>query len=570
MSRAPLPATVTWPEEVRAGYRAAGYWSEQTFAAFLDERVRRFGERQAVVGVDAAGAWQRWTYRDLGAAAVRGADWLRGHGVGPGDRVVLHLPNTVELIAVLAGAFALGAVPVMGLPSHRDLELAQFARLADAAAIVGLPGGAQGLRDAAELAALHARIADRLQGEESSRPGWTPPALLDAATLRLGELAAGAADLDSLPGKAIEGPRPAEQVALLQLSGGTTGVPKLIPRTHADYLYSVRESARICELDADQVLLVALPAVHNFALSSPGILGALEVGASVVLAPDPSPRTAFGLIERERVTFASLVPPLAQAWVAAQRRRPADLASLRVVQVGGAKLAPSVAEEVEPVLGVRLQQVFGMAEGLVNYTRYDDADELRHTSQGLPISSADEILIVDAEDRPVPDGVEGALLTRGPYTIRGYLRPTPEAEAAFTADGFYRTGDRVRRLPSGHLIVTGRDKDQINRAGEKIAVDELEEAAVAHPDVHDALAIGEPDPYLGERICLLVVLETGRAEPGDLREHLRARGLAEFKLPDRVAYLSSFPTTAVGKNSRRELRRLLAERESVTTTASEA
>ncbi|MFS3128148.1 (2,3-dihydroxybenzoyl)adenylate synthase [Nocardioides sp. Bht2] len=563
MTRAALPTSTTWPEEFRRRYRDAGYWTDETLASFVSERVQRFAERPAVQGIDGTGSWQRWSYRELGAAAESAATWLRAHGVEPGDRVVLHLPNTVELIAVLCGSFTLGAVPVLGLPSHRELELAQFTRLADAAAVIGMPGGQQGVADAGELAELHSRVGARLRAD-----GAVLPVFLDAAELPLGrpvgELSPVLSD--------------AEQVGLLQLSGGTTGVPKLIPRTHADYLYSVRESATICELNSESVLLVALPAVHNFALSSPGILGAFQVGASVVLAPDPSPRTAFGLIARERITFASLVPPLAQAWVAAQRRRPADLTSLAVVQVGGAKLAPSVAEEIEPVLGVRLQQVFGMAEGLVNYTRFTDDEATRHTSQGRPISAADEILIVDADDQPVPPGAEGALLTRGPYTIRGYLRPTPEAEASFTTDGFYRTGDRVRQLPSGHLIVTGRDKDQINRAGEKIAVDEIEEAALVHPAIHDALAIGEADPYLGERICLLVVLVPGAAEPADLRDHLRSRGLAEFKLPDRVVCCATFPTTAVGKNSRRALRRFLAEQgvepaaapPVLSTTASEA
>lgn len=226
----------------------------------------------------------------------------------------------------------------------------------------------------------------------------------------------------------------AEQVAFLQLSGGTTGVAKLIPRTHADYLYSVRASAEICGLDATTRALVVLPAAHNFPMSSPGILGVLHTGGAVVLARDPSPRTAFRLIAEHGVTDAALVPPLAQAWIsAAQRRRP-DLSTLRTVQVGGARLADSVAPAIRAVLGARLQQVFGMAEGLVNYTRADDPDELVTTTQGTPISADDELRIVDAEDRDVAEGAEGRLLVRGPYTIRGYYA-SPRADAdSFTAD----------------------------------------------------------------------------------------------------------------------------------------
>lgn len=199
-----------------------------------------------------------------------------------------------------------------------------------------------------------------------------------------------------------------------------------------------------------------------------------------------------------------------------------------------------------------------MAEGLVNYTRDDDPPEIRYTNQGRPISPDDEIRIVDADDVDVPEGEAGALLTRGPYTIRGYYR-APQADAdALTADGFYRTGDLVRRLPSGHLIVTGRDKDLINRGGEKVPVDELEGLALAHPDVLDAVAVGIPDIYLGERITLVVRIEPERPQPSDLPGFLRAAGLATFKIPDQVVFVDELPETHVGKNSRRELRTMLA------------
>src|SRR5690606_32527412 len=194
--------------------------------------------------------------------------------------------------------------------------------------------------------------------------------------------------------------------------------------------------------------LAALPAAHNFPMSSPGFLGVLHAGGTVVLAPDPSPKSALALIETERVTITAVVPPIALLWLDAVEhgtQRDRDLSSLRVLQVGGAKFAPEAARRVRPVLGCTLQQVFGMAEGLVNYTRLDDPEDIATTTQGRPLSPADEIRIVDDADRPVPDGEVGHLLTRGPYTIRGYYRADEHNAAAFTADGFYRTGDLVRR-----------------------------------------------------------------------------------------------------------------------------
>lgn len=537
--RSPLAPVATWPPAARQRYREQGWWTDETFAEFVADRTARYADRTALVALDAHDREVRWTYADLARAADAAATRLRAHGVTAGDRVVVALPNIAEYVATVLGLFRAGALPVFAQPGHREAELTQFCAIADAAALVVRVGA-----DGVDHRALHDRVTAGVRAR-----GIEPPALVDVATWD-----------DAGPAPAVPAPHVhAEEVAFLQLSGGTTGVAKLIPRTHADYLYSVRASAEICGLDEGTTMLVVLPAAHNFPMSSPGILGVLHAGGRVVLARDPSPRTAFGLVERERVTTVALVPPLAQAWISAARRRRPDLSSLTTVQVGGARLNDVVAADVGPVLGARLQQVFGMAEGLVNYTRDDDPDELVLTTQGRPISPDDEVRVVDADDVDVADGEEGHLLTRGPYTIRGYYGAGAADVDSFTADGFYRTGDLVRRLPSGHLVVTGRAKDQINRGGEKVATEEVEGAVLAHPAVLDAVAVGLPDARLGERICVVVRTEPGHEPPGDLVAHVRAAGLASYKVPDDVVFLDAFPETHVGKNSRRELRRLLSE-----------
>lgn len=535
--RSALHATPTWPKAARDRYRGLGLWTDETFADFVADRCARFADRTALVGRDAHGTEHRWTYADLSRQVDHAARRLRAAGVEPGDRVVVALPNVVEFAAVVLGLFSMDALPVFAQPTHRETDLGHFCTVADAAAVV-LCGTDVDAPD------LYARVLDRVEAD--------PPALVDVATWHETETA-----ID--PGTPAT--TTAEDVAFLQLSGGTTGLSKLIPRTAADYLYSVRESARICGLSETTTLLVVLPVAHNFAMSSPGVLGTWHVGGCVVLARDPSPRTAFGLIARERVDVVSLVPPLAQAWIAAARRRAPDLSSLRLVQVGGARLSDAVAAEVQPVLHGRLQQVFGMAEGLVNYTRDDDPDDLVRTCQGRPISDHDEIRVVDDHDRDVPDNVEGALLTRGPYTIRGYYGDDRANRASFTTDGFYRTGDLVRQLPTGHLIVTGRATDQINRGGEKIAPEEIEGPLLTRADVLDAVAVGLPDPSLGERICVVVRRDPGNTDlaAADLAAHLRASGLATHKQPDEYHFLETLPETHVGKNSRRDLRRLLAD-----------
>ena len=553
--RRPLGHCPTWPPTEAAHYRSAGYWTGQTFPAFLDQIAERYADRPAVID-----GRTRWTYRELRAAADRVAAGLYRLGVRAGDRVVVQLPNSAPYVATIFGIWRLGALPVFALPAHRDVEIEHFCAATDAAALV------TGERiNGYDHLALAARVCDRLD---------RPPLLVvsrSAASATSATAADGAPNPDavledwlgeSIVGQIPAAPDNAAAPAFLQLSGGTTGIPKLIPRTHDDYLYSVRASADICELTPDDVMLVALPAAHNFTMSSPGVLGMLCAGGALVMAPDPSPTTCFPLIERERVTITSLVPPLAVGWLSHHRRRPGRLDSLRLLQVGGAKFAAEAARRIQPELGCRLQQVFGMAEGLVNYTRPEDGDDLLVTTQGRPISPDDEVRVVDDGDKQVPVGEVGHLLTRGPYTIRGYYQAAAHDAVSFTADGFYRTGDLVRQLPSGHLEVTGRAKDQINRGGDKIASDEVENHLLAHPGVLDAAVVAVADEFLGERTCAFVIQDPASGDEPlterGIRDFIRGRGLAAFKVPDQVRLVDAFPATGVGKTSRRELRRLLA------------
>ncbi|MDF0531187.1 AMP-binding protein [Tsukamurella sp. 8F] len=524
-----------YPADFAARYRAAGYWTDETFARFLPDAAARFGDAEALVGTDHAGERVRLSYRDLDAAAARTATTLREAGIVAGDRVIVQFPNITDYVTALFGVFRLGAVPVFALPAHRRSEISHFAEVSGAKAYLTV--------------GVHARFDHRQLAREVVRQHPLTVLVADPDPQEFTALA---------PGREPTGPADPdpEDLAFLQLSGGTTGMSKLIPRTHADYLYSVRESAAICGLGPDTRMLVVLPAAHNFPMSSPGILGVLHAGGTVVLGPDPSPSAAFALIESEQITATALVPPLAMLWLRSRPLIDADLSSLQVLQVGGAKFPEEAARRVRDELGCSLQQVFGMAEGLVNYTRADDPEELVLTSQGRPISPDDEVRVVDDGGAPVPEGEPGHLLTRGPYTIRGYLGGV-DAES-FDTEGFYRTGDIVRRLPTGHLVVEGRAKDQINRGGEKIAAEEVENHLVAHPDVVDAALIAVPDSLLGERSCA-VVLATDPPTAAGLREFLTARGVAAYKVPDRFEFVAEYPTTGVGKISRRELRRRLGD-----------
>ncbi|MEU2687985.1 (2,3-dihydroxybenzoyl)adenylate synthase [Streptomyces hygroscopicus] len=542
----------TWSEAESARYRAAGHWQGVTFGTRLRQGAARHGGRVALVDGD-----RRWTYADLDAEADRVARGLRGLGIGRGDRVVVQLPNCAEFVLVWFGLQRLGAVPVHAMPGHRRREIGHLVRVAEAVACVVPDRHARfDHRDMVREVRAEQGPGGSLRhvvvvGDPGPDDGFVP-----FESLRADPPSAGLTAMDglSVPG-ADDGGADASDAALLLLSGGTTGLPKLIPRTHDDYAYNARACAEVCALDTGTVYLAVLPIGFNFTFACPGVLGTLMAGGTVVVAPDPSPQTAFALVEREGVTLTSLTPPLVTHWTDEAASGSWDLGSLAVVQVGGARLPEDHARKLGPALGVTVQQVFGMAEGLINLTRLDDSEDLVCTTQGRPVSPDDEVLVVDTGGRPVPDGTAGELLTRGPYTLRGYYRAEEHNRTAFTPDGYYRTGDVVRRLPTGHLVVVGRIKDQINRGGEKIAAVEVEEQLLTHPAITAAALVGVPDERRGERTVAFVVC-TGAA-PGarEVAAHLTERGLAGYKTPDEVVQVPRLPLTAVGKVDKAALAR---------------
>jgi len=310
-------------------------------------------------------------------------------------------------------------------------------------------------------------------------------------------------------------------------------------------------------------VLHALPIMHNA-----GIAAAMQpahwAGAAFVLAPGADPATVFELVKGERVTTIPLAPPAVVIRLLDHAAATgADLHGVKLMLVGGQKLPLEVAERIEPELRLPCAQMFGMAEGMFLATPPDAPVWVRQHTVGTPISPADEVRVLEVgTEHEVPDGELGELACRGPYTIPGYYRAAAHNAATFTSDGFYRTGDlAVRHVVDGraYYSIEGRLKDVINRGAEKIHAEEVEEVLVRHPDVHNAALVAMPDPALGERGCVFLIVEAGAIPPtvAGLGEFLRGQGLAKYKWPERVEIVEEFPLTNVGKVSKKELRERL-------------
>ena len=539
-----LTGVTPFPPDFASRYRAAGYWEDRPLGTLYDAVFGSHGERTAIVHGE-----QDVSYSELKRRVDRLARHLLQLGVRPLDRFVMQLPNVPEFVYLYFALQRVGAIPIMALASHRWTEVSAFIELAGARGYI-VPGRPDEF-DFPELAGkLRARFSglDLVLSVGGAFPGAVP-----VTDLLSHDAPMPASALDEV----VVDP---DEPCVFQLSGGTTGVPKLIPRTHNDYVYNTKAAVAVNDIRPDDRLLVTLPIAHNFPLACPGISGFFIQGARVVLSHSTRPDDILSLVERERVTHLELVPALLIRCNNSTSISTRDLSSLRVVNTGGQKLQPEVKRRTEELIPTcHVQEVFGMAEGLLCFVRLDDAPDVRYETVGRPVSPDDEMLLVDDDGQLVPDGEIGELLVRGPYTLRGYYG-VPEYNArTFTPDGFYRSGDLMRRHPSGNYVVEGRKKDLINRGGEKISAEEVENLILSHPAVLNVACVPVPDPVLGERMCAFAILREGRYLTLDeLVGFLAGKGVARFKLPERLELVDDFPLSKFGKVAKNALSEIAA------------
>ncbi len=535
-----LEGWVPWPEQVARDYVRKGIWEAKCLGDLLDEKAGDYPN--SIFLSDDQG---QLTYAEVSRQAGQLAGALTGMGLGNRDIALLQLPNIKDFVIVFFALQKIGVIPIMCLPAHRHSEIEHFALATGAKAHFLVPEfrGFDFVEMAREVQGKVPTLEHIFAPGQGCEPGVTYlEPLLDAGA---GE---NLPDLDPF------------DVAFMHLSGGTTGMSKLIPRTHADYIHNCRECARVLEWDENTKYLAALPISHNFPLGAPGMIAVMGVGGEVVLSASPDAQTIFATIEKFGATILPATPTLLINLLESPERDNYDLSSLNQAIAGGQRMLPELFDRLrEAIPQIDPIQAFGMAEGLTNLVRPGDPVEIKRETQGRPASPADEIRIVDDDGNDVEEGGIGELITRGPYTIRGYYRADEQNLNGFTKDGFYRTGDLVRLQDNGNLVVEGRKKDLINRGGEKISVEEVENLILSHAHVRMTAVVAMPDPVMGERACAFVIPKPGESLSfGELKEFLLEKQIAKFKIPERLEIVDSFPLTKVGKVSKKDLRERLA------------
>ncbi|WP_427306532.1 AMP-binding protein [Cupriavidus sp. H39] len=536
---------VRYPDEDRLRrYVAEGVLTRETLAGAFKASFRRHAGRLALAGPEG-----ELTYSDLDEQTDRLGAALLALGMKPLDRAVFQCGNCNELLLTFFACLKAGIIPLCSLQAFRKLEIGYLGQLCEAR--LHLVQGddprfddvafAQEMQDEVPSLAYILQARGERRGKAVLLADLIRDMPLEQARARLAEVS-----------------HDPFQVAVFQLSGGTTGVPKIIPRFQSEYLYNMRAVAACNGYTQDDVLFFPTPYMHNLNMGcffGPFLLS----GATVTVTPDIGEENLQRLVRDYRPTWfgvagpilTRIAPELAKADAAERARRNF--------------IAPKNAAGLTRLTGSPTHHIFGMTEGVIMFARRDDPQEIRDTSIGSPVSAWDEVKIVHpGTEAPVADGEAGEALFRGPYTIRGYYKSEQEDATRFTADGFYRSGDLMSsRVVNGkrYYFFCGRIKDVVDRGGEKINAEELENVINLHPAVLACAVVGMPDRVYGERVCAFVVPKppaTSLTLP-QLTDYLQQAGLAKFKWPERLEVIREFPLTASGKLSKALLRQQIIQ-----------
>jgi 2,3-dihydroxybenzoate-AMP ligase len=540
-----LDGFVPWPESFAKEYQKKGYWAGITLGEAFESWVEKYADRPALAyqGKDIS-------YRQMDAYATRIAHNMVKLGVKTYDRVILQLFNVPELVYVYYACMKIGAIPISSLPTHRQAEIKYIADESQARVHI-IPAGIVRDFDYEEFAGkIKSESKDVKLILALGKP--VNPAIRSINSFLDEEL-----DVEKA-NKELKKYRPDPmEPALFQLSGGTTGVPKIIPRTHNDYLYNAKCVASALGYNEQSRVMASTPLVHNVALVCL-MLPLHSKGGCIVLPPSISPEGLLEGVSLNKADTMGIVPIFIHRLLElpAEVRNKYDISSLRRV-MGIWVPVDAATQKFMDIFHCDGIQTYGMSEGLICWTRWTDPVEIRHNTSGSPVSDADECRVVDPDtNEEVAPGQIGEMQCRGPYTIRGYYKSPERNKEAFTPDGYYRTGDLVRMDKERHITWTGRIKDCIDRGAEKINAEEVEAYILKFPKVNQVAVIGMPDKAMGERVCAFIVAQHGQTfDLGELRAFLSKEvQVAEFKQPERIEFIDELPITKIGKYEKKSLR----------------
>ncbi len=548
-----LDGTKPFPKEFVNRYYEKRWWLGIPLGEMLDRSCDLYPYKEALV---AEGI--RLTYRQLKEWTDRAAITFLQLGIEKLDRVLLQIPNWGEFVFAYYGLHKIGAIPVMCIPRFSEREVKHFCEITEAKAwIVPLKFEKIDYKPMIEAVRSHSSFLKHILVIDNP--------VLKGETLPEGTLSfhglLNKVDLNPYPKDYLQSFKPdPEEICHLMPTGGTTGLPKLVPRTHNDWLCNIEYRAKAWQRSPHDITLIATPVTHNMAIEvsmNPSFL----TGGKVVMIPSTRPREILKAIEKEKVTTTILAVAQVQQMVDFPELDQYNISSLQVIATGGSYMPPETIRKVYNKLKCKFYNVYGSSEGPCTQTRFEDPEEVVFHTVGWPICPYDEFKVIDSNGNPLPSGEEGELVVRGPCIFRGYYKSEAENKEAFTSNGFYRTGDIAKFDSEGRLIITGRKKDIIIRGGENISAKEVEELIGGHSKVEQVAAVGMPDPILGERVCAFI--KPKREEKITFEEilsYLKEKKASVLYLPERIEIVEELPLTHVGKFDKIRLKEKIKEK----------
>lgn len=467
-------------------------------------------------------------------------------GISPLDRVLVQVPNWNEFVVAYFAVQKIGAVAVLLIDRYRQYEIGHLLGLTGASAWIV----AERYRKTDYIPIIedvlreHPGLKHVILARSAGQAGFPGMEGLIQRTVL---------DRASLSGLAESRPDP-NQVAHMGPTGGTTGVPKVVPRTHNSLICGLEYAGLAFDLHLHDVLLLAGPIGHDLTFTK-GLLPILFHYGKAAFLDSLDPADICKTIEREKATAIAWVPTLAKRLIDYEHLDDHDLSSLRKMQCGGGMSQPDLVHAVRERLGCAFFNAYGGTEGQTTMARSNDPIEKVRGSVGRPTCPYDTYKVVDSLGRTLPPDTPGQLLIKGPGVFTGYYKADPENESVFDREGFFQTGDLARIDPKGYVILTGRIKEMINRGGESISATEIERLISAHPEVALVAVVPMPDPLLGEKACAYIQPKPGAALTFEkVIAYLRERNASVLQLPERIEFLEEMPLTRTQKVDKKILR----------------
>ena len=522
-------------------YTKFRWWAGLTFGDLLDRAADIHPDKEAFVD-----GRTRLTYGRAREKANRLAVSLMDLGIEPLDRVLVQLPNWNEFVYAYFALQKIGAVTVLLIDRYREFEISRLISLTGATSWIvpskyrktdysPIIGGV--LREHPEM-----KQVITVRGEGVQKPFYSLEDLIEKAEMTD----------ESLSRLSARRPDPM-QVAHMGPTGGTTGAPKIVPRTHNSLINGIEYCSRSWEQSIEDINLLAGPIGHDLTFTK-GFIGSIITQGKIVFLDSTDNQEICETIEREKVTSIIWVPTLAQRLLQYEELHRYDLRSLKKMHSAGGASHPGLVRDVTEKLGMRFYNGYGGTEGMTTITRTTDDLEVICTTVGRPTCPYDTYKVIDQDGKTLPPGEQGELVLKGPGVFTGYYKNPEENRAVFTKDGFFKTGDVARIDEKGYITLTGRIKEMINRGGESISATEIERLITRHPEVAVVAVVPMPDPLMGERVCAYIQPKPGaRLTFEKIIAFLKEQKASVLQLPERIEFIDAMPYTGAQKTDKRRL-----------------